>query len=70
MHRIRGDGRRAVAEYGFEGPIRVVAKLYRNSSEGSAAYDVLCGLWRQGFGPGSPHRVPEPIAYLDDRECC
>jgi hypothetical protein len=64
MHRIRGDERRAVAEYGFEGPIRVVAKLYRDSSEGRAAYDVLCGLWRRGFGPGSLFRVPEPIAYL------
>jgi hypothetical protein len=66
MHRIHPDGRRAVAEYTFEGRLSVVAKLYGDAAEASAAYQVLCSLWRRGFGPRSLYRVAEPIAHLPD----
>lgn len=66
MERGRGTRRRAVAEYTFVGPIRIIAKLYPDVTEGRTAYEVLQRLWRQGFGPDSPYRVTEPIAYLPE----
>jgi hypothetical protein len=63
MHRSREDGR-AVAEYSFEGAIRVFAKVYPEADAGRATYRILRSLWTQGFGAGSFYRVPEPIGYL------
>jgi aminoglycoside phosphotransferase (APT) family kinase protein len=68
VHLRRGDRRRAVAEYSFEGPTRVVAKLYLDAAKGRAAYRILRSLWKRGFGPRSRYRVPEPIAYLAECE--
>lgn len=64
-HRRREDGR-AVAEYAFGDSRRVFAKLYPSTAAGGDAHTIYDGLYRRGFGAGSPHRVPEPIAYLGD----
>ncbi|MDQ4130008.1 MAG: aminoglycoside phosphotransferase family protein [Actinomycetota bacterium] len=42
-----------------QGPSLVV-KLYPDPGEGAASYRILVALWRHGFGPTSPYRVPEP----------
>lgn len=65
LHRRREDGR-AVAEYTFEGSVRVFAKLYPNDAAGRAVYRIHDELCKQGFGPGSPNRVSEPVGYLDE----
>lgn len=39
----------------------LVVKLYPDRKEGAASYRILAALWHQGFGPESPHRVPEPF---------
>lgn len=66
MERGRASRRCAVAEYTFVGPVRIIAKLYPEVTEGRVAYEILQSFWRQGFGPGSPYRVTEPIAYLPE----
>ncbi|MDQ4130295.1 MAG: aminoglycoside phosphotransferase family protein [Actinomycetota bacterium] len=38
----------------------LVVKLYPDPGEGAASYRTLVALWRHGFGPTSPYRVPEP----------
>jgi hypothetical protein len=65
VHRRRADGR-AVAEYGFPGPIRVFAKLYPDPPAGRAVYRIHDELWRNGFGADSPNRVPEPLGYIEE----
>lgn len=64
-YRRRQDGR-VVAEYSFNGRSRVFAKLYPDAAEGHAVHRIQDVLWRQGFGPASPYRVPEPIGYLGE----
>jgi hypothetical protein len=65
IHRNRADGR-YVAAYGFEGSVRAFAKLYPDGDLGRAVYRNHDGLCANGFGAGSGHRVPAPIAYLDE----
>ena len=65
LHRRREDGR-AVAEYTFDGSIRVFAKLFPDDAAGRAVHRIHDELCKHGFGPGSPYRVPEPIAYLGE----
>jgi Phosphotransferase enzyme family len=65
VHRRREDGR-AVAEYSFEGFIRVFAKLYPDAAMGRRVYRIHESLCQHGFGPRSHYRVPEPVAYLDE----
>jgi hypothetical protein len=65
IHRRREDGR-AVVEYSFEGSVRVFAKLYPDDAAGRAVYRIHDELCKQGFGPDSPYRVPEPVGYLEE----
>jgi hypothetical protein len=65
FHRRRSDGR-AVVEYRFPGSVRAFAKLYPQPAAGRSAFEIYRMLYRKGFGGNSPHRVPEPIAYLED----
>jgi hypothetical protein len=58
--------RRTVLEYRFDGGLRLFAKRYPECEDAAAAYEILCALCEQGFGPGSPHRVPEPLACFSD----
>lgn len=53
-----------VIEYRFEGGPRIFAKLYADEAEGLSSYRILHSLWADGFGPRSPYRVPEPIAFV------
>jgi hypothetical protein len=57
----RGGRQRTVLEYRFEGGLRLFAKRYPQCEDATTSYDVLRLLEEQGFGPGSPHRVPEPL---------
>jgi hypothetical protein len=54
-----------VLEYRFDGR-RLFAKRYPEREEALAAYHVLRALWKHGFGPGSPHRVAEPLGCFPD----
>lgn len=63
VHRTRGD-RRGVAEYRFDGGLRVIAKLYADQAKGLAVHAIQSALWEKGFDSGSRYRVPQPIAYL------
>jgi hypothetical protein len=65
VRRTRPDGRR-VAEYRFDGKLALIAKLYSDAGQGLAVNGIQRTLWDNGFGLGSPYRVPEPIAYLSD----
>ena len=53
-------------EYRFEGDLRLIAKRYARPDEALAGFEVLRILWAQGFGPGSAHRVPEPLGCFID----
>jgi hypothetical protein len=64
VHRRRPDGR-LVVEY-RTGRTRIFAKLYPDASSGAAAFSVHRALWSAGLCAPSPHRVPEPLAYLAD----
>jgi hypothetical protein len=66
VHRLREDGR-AVAEYELGGGRRVFAKLYPDAETGRRVFAVHRDLSEHGFGDGSSHRVPAPLAYLEDR---
>jgi hypothetical protein len=63
-HRARGE--RTVLEYRFDGGLRLFAKHYPNPKDARDAYEILCVLWSQGFGQGSPHCVAEPLACFAD----
>jgi aminoglycoside phosphotransferase len=65
VHRSRADGR-VVMEYRFGDSTRVFAKLYPDAAAGGDVHRIHDELCKHGFGPGSIHRVPEPIAYLDE----
>jgi aminoglycoside phosphotransferase (APT) family kinase protein len=58
--------RHGILEYRFEGGRHVFAKPFPDAERASAAYEIQRALWEGGFGPESPYRVPEPIAYLPD----
>jgi phosphotransferase family enzyme len=62
------EGRGNVTEYRYQG-YRIIAKVYTEGQhhDGLRAYRISQTLWDQGFGPGSVHRVPEPLAYLGER---
>jgi hypothetical protein len=64
LHRARGQ--RTVVEYRFEGGLRLIAKRYPQQRDALASFKVQRALWEQGFGPGSPHRVPEPLGCFAD----
>jgi hypothetical protein len=61
VEQLRARERSTVLEYRFEGGLRLIAKRYAQPEDALACYEVLRVLWEQGFGPGSPHRVPEPL---------
>lgn len=65
LHRRRRDGR-VVAEYVFDGAIRVFAKLYPDTGAARDVHRIADCLWRHGFGADSPHRVPEPIGCVEE----
>src|SRR5918999_2917581 len=65
IHRNRVDGR-FVAAYALGGSVRAFAKLYPDRDAGRDVHRIHDGLCGGGFGPGSPHRVPAPIAYLEE----
>lgn len=58
----RPGDRAAVEWVRGEGPPLVV-KIYPDRMEGAASYGILAALWREGFGPGSPFQVPEPLLW-------
>ncbi|MFN2558032.1 MAG: phosphotransferase family protein [Nitriliruptorales bacterium] len=58
----RPGDREAIEWIPAQGPPLVV-KLYPDRNEGSASYRILRAVWQQGFGPGSPYRVPEPLRW-------
>ena len=67
----RGGYTRGTAEYRLVGDgshdgERFYAKLYADAGEGRSSYQILRGLWEGGLGPGSPHRVTEPLGYLPE----
>lgn len=64
QHRARGQ--RTVLEYRFDGGPRLFAKRYPQREDALASYEVLRVLREQGFGPESPHRVPEPLGCFAD----
>jgi hypothetical protein len=66
VHRLRQDGR-AVAEYRFGQADGVFVKVYPDVRAGRVVHGVHSALWAHGFDDASPHRVPQPIAYLADR---
>lgn len=60
--------RRVKNVWGYSvGGHRIVAKVYDDGDEGRDAFRIWRTLWTAGFGPGSVHRVPEPLTYLADR---
>jgi hypothetical protein len=65
LHRHRRDGR-LVAAYCFEEAEQVFAKLYPDRVAGRGVHRITASLWSHGFGRGSPHRVPEPLGYLEE----
>ena len=64
--RLRAREQSTVLEYRFEGGLRLIAKRYARREDALASYDVLRVLWQQEFGPGSRHRVPEPLGCFAD----
>jgi hypothetical protein len=66
VERLRTRKRSTVLEYRFEGGLRVIAKRYGQGGDALASYEVLRALRAQGFGPGSPHRVAEPLGCFAD----
>lgn len=58
----RAGRQRTVLEYRFDGGLRVFAKRYPTCEDAVLAHEALCLLGEEGFGPGSAHRVPEPLA--------
>ena len=65
VHRRRADGQ-GVAEYLFNGDLRLIAKVYPDPMAGLAINAIYQSFWENGFGPESLFRVPEPIAYLPE----
>jgi hypothetical protein len=63
-HRARGQ--RTVLEYRFDNDLRLFAKRYPERRDVLASYEVLRALWERGFGPGSRHRVAEPLGCFAD----
>jgi hypothetical protein len=66
VERLRTRERSTVLEYRFEGGLRVIAKRYAERGDALASYEVLRALRAEGFGPGSPHRVAEPLGCFAD----
>jgi hypothetical protein len=66
IEQLRARERSTVLEYRFEGGLRLIAKRYTEREDARACYDVLRVLGEQGFGPGSPYRIPEPLACFAD----
>ncbi len=66
VERLRAREQSAVLEYRFEGGLRLIAKRYAQPGDALAAYEILRVLSKQGFGPGSPHRVAEPLGCFAD----
>lgn len=58
---------KSMYEYRIEGH-RIIAKVYDDVQDGVSAFEIWHALWSNGFGPGSIHRVPEPVAYLPGRQ--
>ncbi len=56
---------KSVYDYRYQGH-RIIAKVYDDTNDGDLAWRVLKALWTNGFGPGSIHRVPEPLLYLPE----
>jgi hypothetical protein len=65
LHRARAEGR-CVAEYRFDGNLRIIAKAYPDPRVGLAVNAIHRALWENGFGAASSFRVPQPIAYLPE----
>ncbi|HEX2069506.1 MAG TPA: phosphotransferase, partial [Actinomycetota bacterium] len=65
VHRVRGD-HRGVAEYRFEGGLRVIAKMYADRAKGQAVHAIQSAVWENGFDSGSRYRVPESIGYVPE----
>jgi hypothetical protein len=66
VERLRARGRSTVLEYRFEGGLRLIAKRYERRGDAATSYEVLRALRAEGFGPGSPYRVPEPLGCFAD----
>jgi len=66
VKRHRARGQRTVLEYRLDGGLRLFAKRYPQHGDALASYSVLRVLWKQGFGPGSPNRVAEPLGCFAD----
>lgn len=65
---VQNDGTgAATVQYELEGRTTVFGKLYFDTS-GEHSYRVLQTLWRDGFGPGSRYRVPEPLGFLPEHK--
>ncbi len=59
----RRPGDRAAVEWTPVEGRPLVVKLYPDRREGAASYQILSAMWHRGFGPDSPHRVPEPFSW-------
>ena len=66
VHPLRARGRSTVLEYRFRGGVRLIAKRYAQRADALASYEALRLLHEHGFGPGSLHRVPEPLGCFPD----
>jgi phosphotransferase family enzyme len=66
VERLRTREQSTVLAYRFEGGLRLIAKCYTQRGDALAAYEVLRVLRAQGFGPGSPYRVAEPLGCFAD----
>jgi hypothetical protein len=66
VEQLRARDRSTVLEYRFEGGLRLITKRYAQPGDALASYQVLRGLREQGFGPGSPNRVAEPLGCFAD----
>jgi hypothetical protein len=62
--RSKGSGRLTI-RYAFGGGPTVYAKVYTDGL-GATSAEALRALWGNGFGPRSPHKVPEPLGFLPD----
>jgi aminoglycoside phosphotransferase (APT) family kinase protein len=62
---VRLKGTRFTLRCAFPSGAVIYAKAYRGR-QGSALFGNLRRLWVAGFNHGSPCRVPEPLAFLED----
>lgn len=61
------DPAKVTAECRLGGGPTLFVKIYAGEEDDAHCHAVMCALWEAGFSDGAPHRIPEPLAHLEEQ---